>query len=295
MIQKTEEQVKSDALATMQEYFPNGGLDWDNVSALFDAIRDGKVAGLNVTASIAESSIEQAIQAAGKTAPRITTAHIDSVIASEHYFTAENGVHGAYRENNDVHVGSLPSHGSEVLGLLTICVLVLKNGFTVTGESACASPENFDAEIGRKIARNNAFDKVWGLEGYLLKQRLFEEEAESDFDKQIHHESVARIAHEVNRSYCQSIGDDSQPSWEDAPAWQRDSAINGVAFHLKNEASPEESHANWLTQKENEGWKYGPVKDVYKLEHPCFMPYDQLPQEQRVKDYLFRAVVNSFK
>ncbi|MBC3999377.1 hypothetical protein ISO51_00260 [Morganella morganii subsp. morganii] len=146
-----------------------------------------------------------------------------------------------------------------------------------------------------EIARRNAINKIWLLEGYLLKQRLHEEKTENDTDKALHLECVARIAHEVNRAYCQSIGDDSQPSWEDAPYWQRDSAINGVAFHLKNEASPEQSHANWLDQKAKEGWKYGPIKDAEKKEHPCFCLYSELPAEQRAKDYLFRGVVNSFK
>ena len=58
--------------------------------------------------------------------------------------------------------------------VLTVCVLTLQNGFTVTGESACASPENYDKIIGEKIARENAVEKIWPLEGYLLKQRLFE-------------------------------------------------------------------------------------------------------------------------
>lgn len=125
-----------------------------------------------------EKSIEQAIQAAGKTAPRITPVDIDDVIIHEYYFTAANGVHGAYRENNDVYIGTVPTFGSEGLRLLTFCVLVLKNGFTVTGESACASPENFDAEIGRNIARENARNKIWALEGYLLKQKLTDQRKE---------------------------------------------------------------------------------------------------------------------
>lgn len=120
-----------------------------------------------------EKSIEQDIQAAGKTAPRITPAHIDNVIASEHYFTAADGDFLARSDeaklNNDPHTAPVP----DALHLLTFCVLVLKNGFTVTGESACASPENFDAEIGRKIAHDNARNKLWALEGYLLKQNMF--------------------------------------------------------------------------------------------------------------------------
>lgn len=110
-----------------------------------------------------DHGIEQEIQAKGLTAPRITPADIQSNIKSEHYFTAKDGVYGAEVEEE------IPS---DALNLLTFCVLVLKNGFTVTGESACASPENFDAEIGRKIARENATQKVWPLMGYELKSRL---------------------------------------------------------------------------------------------------------------------------
>lgn len=105
---------------------------------------------------------------------------------------------------------------------------------------------------------------------------------------------VARTCHEVNRAYCAAIGDHSQPAWEHAPEWQKDSARNGVAFIMQNpDAGPDASHNSWLAQKEAEGWKYGPVKDPEKKEHPCFVPYDQLPQEQKVKDYLFGAVVRS--
>lgn len=120
-----------------------------------------------------DQSIEQEIQAKGLTAPRVTPADLQANIASEHYFTAFDGVCGSYRNNDDVHVGDVPdARNSQSLPLLTFCVLVLRNGFTVTGESACASPENFNAEIGRKIARENAVQKVWPLMGYELKERL---------------------------------------------------------------------------------------------------------------------------
>jgi hypothetical protein len=105
---------------------------------------------------------------------------------------------------------------------------------------------------------------------------------------------IAKTAHEINRAYCLAIGDDSQPSWEDAPQWQRDSAIAGVAFHMANpDAKPSDSHESWLKQKEEEGWKYGPVKNPETKEHPCYVPYDELPVEQKAKDYLFIAVVRS--
>lgn len=109
-------------------------------------------------------------------------------------------------------------------------------------------------------------------------------------------ENVAQVAHEINRAFCESIGDFSQPTWEEAPEWQKSSAINGVQFHLDNpNASPSASHDSWFKQKEEEGWKYGEVKDAEKKEHPCFLPYDQLPVEQQSKDYLFKQVIHSLK
>ena len=113
-----------------------------------------------------DETIEQEIQAKGLTAPRVTPADIEANIVSEHYFTAEQGAFAAFN----------PASGGDTvppaLSLLTFCVLVLRNGFTVTGESACASPENFDAELGRKIARQNAVQKMWPLMGYALKEKL---------------------------------------------------------------------------------------------------------------------------
>ena len=134
--------------------------------------------------STTDQTIEQEIQAKGLTAPRVTPADIEANIASEHYFTAGEGVIGAFV------AGEFGAHGGDTvtvrrdiaspevlkpsLNLLTFCVLVLRNGFTVTGESACASPENFDAEIGRRIARENAVQKIWPLMGYELRTKLAE-------------------------------------------------------------------------------------------------------------------------
>ena len=118
--------------------------------------------------------LEQQIKEAGADkAPRITPDHINSKIKSEHYFTAAQGYEKSCADNfsDDPYPLATP----DSLHLLTFCVLVLENGFTVTGESACASPENFNEEIGRKIAYENAIDKVWLLEGYLLKQNLHEQ------------------------------------------------------------------------------------------------------------------------
>jgi hypothetical protein len=110
------------------------------------------------------------------------------------------------------------------------------------------------------------------------------------------HVQIAKVAHELNRAYCLSLGDDSQPTWEEAPEWQKTSAINGVIFHLGHpEATPENSHESWLKQKKEEGWSYGPTKDVEKKEHPCFVPYSELPVEQKAKDYIFRQTVHSLR
>lgn len=112
-----------------------------------------------------DAQIEKEIQAKGLTAPRVTLQRIEEVIVEEVYFTAADGVRGK---------GGEVTRNSPVQ-LLTFCVLVLRNGFTVTGESACASPENFNEGIGQKIARSNAVNKVWALEGYLLRQSLFDQ------------------------------------------------------------------------------------------------------------------------
>lgn len=111
-------------------------------------------------------SIEQEIQAKGLTAPRVTPADIEAEIVSEHYFTAAEGIMKA-----QMRAGEAP-FVPDSAALLTFCMLVLRNDFTVTGESACASPENFDAELGRKIARQNAVNKVWPLMGYALKESM---------------------------------------------------------------------------------------------------------------------------
>lgn len=105
---------------------------------------------------------------------------------------------------------------------------------------------------------------------------------------------IAKVCHEVNRAYCASLGDHSQPAWDDAPDWQRKSAIAGVEYTRANpQAKPSDSHGSWLAEKQADGWKYGPVKDSDKKEHPCFVPYDDLPPEQKAKDYLFQAVVRA--
>jgi hypothetical protein len=147
-----------------------------------------------------DQAIEREIIAKGLTAPRVTPADIAANVASEHYFTAADAMRFLWLTEDLSEPGhrdavrriteSIPTRSysgacididansnntaQPALGLLTFCVLVLRNGFTVTGESACASPENFDAVIGRKIARENALNKVWPLMGYALKQSLYD-------------------------------------------------------------------------------------------------------------------------
>lgn len=107
---------------------------------------------------------------------------------------------------------------------------------------------------------------------------------------------IARVTHEVNRAYCQALGDDSQVAWEEAPQWQKDSALAGVQAVLMGTANtPEEQHEAWSAQKLADGWKYGEVKDPVAKTHHCLVPYSDLPPEQRAKDYLFRAVVQALR
>jgi len=105
---------------------------------------------------------------------------------------------------------------------------------------------------------------------------------------------IAKICHEANRALCEEQGDMSQPIWENAPKWQIQSAINQVKACLDNpNEGPEHTHNSWLKEKKESGWKYGPVKDPDKKEHPCFVSYNKLPENQKAKDYLFNAIVNS--
>ncbi len=106
-------------------------------------------------------------------------------------------------------------------------------------------------------------------------------------------EDTARVAHQLNKAYCELLGDTSQVDWEDAPKWQQNSAILGVEFHHQlPDAGDDASHNSWMEEKIREGWVYGPIKDAEKKEHPCMVPFEQLPLEQQLKDALFRSVCN---
>jgi len=110
-----------------------------------------------------------------------------------------------------------------------------------------------------------------------------------------HIERIARVCHQVNRAYCQSLGDDSQPTWGNAPLWQKDSARSGVELHLDADVGPEVSHQAWMNQKLAEGWVYGKLKDPEAKTHPCIVPFDELPPTQQAKDFIFRAIVRALR
>ncbi len=107
-------------------------------------------------------------------------------------------------------------------------------------------------------------------------------------------EQIAKVAHEANRAYCESLGDPSQQPWRNAPQWQRDSAVNGVKFHQKNpNAGDAASHENWMREKQSAGWVYGATKNEDRKTHPCLVTFAELPTDQQRKDSLFRATVHA--
>lgn len=107
---------------------------------------------------------------------------------------------------------------------------------------------------------------------------------------------IAAICHEANRALCERLGDYSQKAWVNSPDWQHASVVAGVEFRLRNPgSSPAASHESWLSVKRAEGWVYGPVKDPEAKQHPCMVPFDQLPPEQQAKDHLFTAIVDALK
>lgn len=106
--------------------------------------------------------------------------------------------------------------------------------------------------------------------------------------------TIAKLCHEINKIYCESMGDLSQIKWEEAPKWQRTSAMHGVRFYMDNpNATPKDMHDSWLKEKLDNGWTYGPLKDSERKTHPCIMEYEKLPESQKIKDRLFLTVVKS--
>jgi len=115
-------------------------------------------------------------------------------------------------------------------------------------------------------------------------------------------EEAARICYEANRAYALALGDTSFPDWSSAPSWQQETNITGVKYFLRTvryygdgserlRQIPERLHESWMEQKRADGWGYGPVKDAEKKEHPCFVPYSELPKAQRAKDHIFAGIL----
>src|SRR5690606_16998081 len=141
-----------------------------------------------------------------------------------------------------------------------------------TDDGAADINVDFDPKPYAEASKNTLAQHIGAiLAGEVMKLKLESDGESSETATLILSAAqIARVAHEVNRAYCQSIGDFTQPRWEDAPEWQTNSAIQGVAFHLRNPGvTPEQSHENWMEQKRAEGWTYGPEKDPEKKEHPC--------------------------
>lgn len=109
-------------------------------------------------------------------------------------------------------------------------------------------------------------------------------------------EQIAKVCHEANKAYCDGIGDNSQKHWDEAEQWQRDSAVKGVEYRLNNSDAPQSAqHEAWMQDKINDGWAYGEIKNADMKTHPCIVPYDQLPEDQKKKDALFQGVVDALK
>jgi len=108
--------------------------------------------------------------------------------------------------------------------------------------------------------------------------------------------TIAKVCHQANKAFCEANGDFSQRDWDEAEAWQRESAIKGVDYRLKNpEGPPSAQHDAWMKDKIENGWIYGPEKNTVTKEHPCIVPYEQLPEFQRKKDHLFQGIVDALK
>ena len=120
-------------------------------------------------------------------------------------------------------------------------------------------------------------------------------EAPSVIPEELNIGFIAKMCHEVNKAYCEHLGDTSQVPFEEAPDWQVQSAISGIQFHMENpEAGPRGSHENWMREKLAAGWQYGEEKNVEEKTHPCLVDYDELSAEQRAKDAIFVAIVRTF-
>lgn len=108
--------------------------------------------------------------------------------------------------------------------------------------------------------------------------------------------NIAIMCHQANKAWCEVNGDTSQKDWYEAEDWQKESAINGVRFRLTNPtAGKDAQHNAWMAEKIEQGWKYGPEKNVDEKLHPCIVPFEELPEFQQKKDALFCAIVDALQ
>jgi len=106
--------------------------------------------------------------------------------------------------------------------------------------------------------------------------------------------TIAKVAHQANKAWCESESDNSQKDWKDAEDWQRESAVNGVRFRIANPgANADSQHNAWMKDKVDNGWVYGEVKDAEKKTHHCIVPFERLPEFQQKKDKLFSSIVDA--
>jgi len=141
-------------------------------------------------------------------------------------------------------------------------------------------PAGFDPAVGPEVTAEELSKKI--------SQR------EVDFGV-INEGHLAIICHEANKVLCEMLGDNSQVNWAGAPAWQKESAVQGVKSQLEGNLSPMDQHAAWMRTKHEDGWKYGLVKDAEAKTHPCLVPYAELPPEQQIKDFLFTGIIQTLR
>lgn len=107
-------------------------------------------------------------------------------------------------------------------------------------------------------------------------------------------EEIAKVAHEINAALARAYGNNSHFTWDEAPQWMKDSAIEGVEFHMENlDAAPGYSHECWMEKAAGAGWVYGETEDQEKKQHPYLVPFEEIPEAERVKDFVFQQVVRS--
>jgi len=174
-----------------------------------------------------------------------------------------------------------------------VVTVILENGFEVTETQQSMTPEDFYLNSGKKYCLNRIGHKIAELEAYRLH---CENHKKIWPPREREVEQIAFVAYQLNKVYCEFNDDDSQLDWYDAEEWVCESIRNGVKFRLDNaEVSASLSHENWLAHKQATGWKYGKIKDIEKKEHPCMVPFDELPVSQQFKDVLFKAVVDAMR